>query len=319
MRRFKTTLIAAVVAVCFSFGFAVSPVTGYAEEVVEVPPVVEEVIPETPETEIPPAEELPPVEEETKPSTFDEFLQWTEMEAEKYGHLDRIFYFSSTSKITFPGAGVAIEAGSPNNVAILKGRMKFQTIGPDKLNQLRHARMFKNANELYKHMKGHAALLRPKFESVLNELESRIAGTGIARWTNPKGGYFISLYVLEGCAKRTEDAALGCSHVSCHIDGKGTGGGLTDRHKVDHRLLGNNMSPAKAHLLLDHRQHSITAAKGNSADHKEASKQFQKDHFAALLSIIREVTRPKMAQPMITKRMLMSKKVLTTNAPPITT
>lgn len=86
MKRIKNTLIAAVVAVCFSFGFAVSPVTGYAEEVVEVPPVVEEVIPETPETEIPPAEELPPVEEEEKPSTFDEFLQWTEMEAEKYGH-----------------------------------------------------------------------------------------------------------------------------------------------------------------------------------------------------------------------------------------
>lgn len=86
MKRIKNTLIAAVVAVCFSFGFAVSPVTGYAEEVVEVPPVVEEVIPETPETEIPPAGELPPVEEETKPSTFDEFLQWTEMEAEKYGH-----------------------------------------------------------------------------------------------------------------------------------------------------------------------------------------------------------------------------------------
>ena len=82
--------------------------------------------------------------------------------------------------------------------------MKFQTIGPDKLNQLRHARMFKNADALRKHMKGHAALLRPKFQSVLSELDSRIAGTGIARWTNPKGGYFISLYVLEGCAKRTE-------------------------------------------------------------------------------------------------------------------
>lgn len=125
-------------------------------------------------------------------------------ECVKAGNPDLPIIFASTSKITFPGAGVAIEAGSPNNVAILKGRMKFQTIGPDKLNQLRHARMFKNANELYKHMKGHAALLRPKFESVLNELESRIAGTGIARWTNPKGGYFISLYVLEGCAKRTE-------------------------------------------------------------------------------------------------------------------
>jgi len=125
-------------------------------------------------------------------------------ECVKAGNPDLPIIFASTSKITFPGAGVAIEAGSPNNVAILKGRMKFQTIGPDKLNQLRHARMFKSADALRKHMKGHAALLRPKFQSVLSELDSRIAGTGIARWTNPKGGYFISLYVLEGCAKRTE-------------------------------------------------------------------------------------------------------------------
>ena len=125
-------------------------------------------------------------------------------ECVKAGNPDLPIIFASTSKITFPGAGVAIEAGSPNNVAILKGRMKFQTIGPDKLNQLRHARVFKNFDDLYKHMKGHAALLRPKFQNVLSELENRIAGTDIARWTNPKGGYFISLYVLDGCAKRTE-------------------------------------------------------------------------------------------------------------------
>ncbi len=125
-------------------------------------------------------------------------------ECVKAGNPDLPIIFASTSKITFPGAGVAIEAGSPNNVAILKGRMGFQTIGPDKLNQLRHARMFESADALKEHMKGHAALLRPKFECVLNELESKIADTGIARWTNPKGGYFISLYVLEGCAKRVE-------------------------------------------------------------------------------------------------------------------
>ncbi len=125
-------------------------------------------------------------------------------ECVKAGNPDLPIIFASTSKITFPGAGVAIEAGSPNNVAILKGRMSFQTIGPDKLNQLRHARMFESADALKEHMKGHAALLRPKFECVLNELESKIGETGIARWTNPKGGYFISLYVLEGCAKRVE-------------------------------------------------------------------------------------------------------------------
>lgn len=125
-------------------------------------------------------------------------------ECVKAGNPDLVLIFASTSKITFPGAGVAIEAASPNNVALLKGRMKFQTIGPDKLNQLRHARMFSTADDLYKHMKKHAAILRPKFESVLCELDSRIKGTGIAHWTTPKGGYFISLYVLEGCAKRVE-------------------------------------------------------------------------------------------------------------------
>ncbi len=110
--------------------------------------------------------------------------------------------FTSTSKITFPGAGVAAQAASPNNVALLKGRMKFQTIGPDKLNQLRHARMFKTSQDLTNHMKKHADILRPKFECVLKALDEKLASTGTARWTNPKGGYFISLYVMNGCAKR---------------------------------------------------------------------------------------------------------------------
>ncbi len=113
--------------------------------------------------------------------------------------------FTSTSKITFPGAGVAAEAASPNNVSLLKGRMKFQTIGPDKLNQLRHARMFRTAEDVKNHMKKHAGILRPKFEAVLSELEKQLSNTGIARWTNPKGGYFISLYVPNGCASRVEE------------------------------------------------------------------------------------------------------------------
>ncbi len=125
-------------------------------------------------------------------------------ECVKAGNPDLPIIFASTSKITFPGAGVAVAAGSPNNVAILKSRMKFQTIGPDKLNQLRHARMFDSADDLYAHMKKHADIIRPKFQSVLCELDTRIKDTGIARWTNPKGGYFISLYVLPGCAKRVE-------------------------------------------------------------------------------------------------------------------
>ena len=126
-------------------------------------------------------------------------------ECVKANNPDLPLIFTSTSKITFPGAGVTVEAASPNNVSLLKGRMKFQTIGPDKLNQLRHARMFRTADDVKKHMKKHAGILRPKFEAVLSELEKQLSGTGIARWTNPKGGYFISLYVPNGCASRVEE------------------------------------------------------------------------------------------------------------------
>ena len=125
-------------------------------------------------------------------------------ECVKAGNPDLPIIFTSTSKITFPGAGVAAEAASPNNVSLLKGRMKFQTIGPDKLNQLRHARMFRSADAVKAHMRKHADILRPKFEAVLSELEKQLTPTGIARWTSPKGGYFISLYVPEGCASRVE-------------------------------------------------------------------------------------------------------------------
>ena len=126
-------------------------------------------------------------------------------ECVKAGNPDLPIIFTSTSKITFPGAGVAAEAASPNNVAMLKGRMKFQTIGPDKLNQLRHARIFKNLNDVKVHMKKHADILRPKFEAVLKELDRQLSDKNIARWTKPKGGYFISLYVPKGCASRVEE------------------------------------------------------------------------------------------------------------------
>lgn len=126
-------------------------------------------------------------------------------ECVKAGNPDLPIIFTSTSKITFPGAGVAAEAASPRNVALLKGRMKYQTIGPDKLNQLRHARMFKSIEDVKKHMKKHADVLRPKFEEVLTQLDSQLKDKKIARWTYPKGGYFISLYVQNGCAKRVEE------------------------------------------------------------------------------------------------------------------
>lgn len=130
-------------------------------------------------------------------------------ECVKAGNPDMPIIFTSTSKITFPGAGIAAEAASPENVKWLKSRLKFQTIGPDKLNQLRHIRMFPDYDALVCQMKKHAEILRPKFEAVLEKLETELTGLGIATWKKPRGGYFISLNVLPGCAKRVEALCAG--------------------------------------------------------------------------------------------------------------
>lgn len=126
-------------------------------------------------------------------------------ECVKAGNPDLVFMFTSTSKITFPGAGVAAVAASPANIATLKGRIKYQTIGPDKINQLRHARLLPDTDAVRNQMRKHAEILRPKFEAVLAELDKQLSDKGFARWTNPKGGYFISLYVLGGTAKRVAE------------------------------------------------------------------------------------------------------------------
>ncbi|MGD2100091.1 MAG: aminotransferase class I/II-fold pyridoxal phosphate-dependent enzyme [Desulfobacterales bacterium] len=116
------------------------------------------------------------------------------------GNPDRVFMFASTSKISFAGGGLAIMASSRANLDWIKRQMAFQTIGPDKLNQLRHVLFFKNLAGIETHMQKHAGILKPKFDGVQNILASELDGKQIARWSRPQGGYFISIDTLQGCA-----------------------------------------------------------------------------------------------------------------------
>ena len=122
-------------------------------------------------------------------------------ECEKAGNPNLAYKFVSTSKVTFPGSGVAALAASRENLEFIKKQMTIQTIGHDKLNQLRHVRFFKDICGMRAHMMKHAAILRPKFELVVDMLEKELGGLGIGEWIRPKGGYFVSFDSMEGCAK----------------------------------------------------------------------------------------------------------------------
>jgi len=117
------------------------------------------------------------------------------------GNADRVLTFGSTSKVSFAGGGVAMVAASEANIAYMKRNMSFQTIGHDKLNQLRHVRFFGDMAGIEAHMKKHAAILKPKFDAVTAILDRELGESGVARWTRPEGGYFVSIDTREGCAK----------------------------------------------------------------------------------------------------------------------
>ncbi|HIX91707.1 MAG TPA: aminotransferase class I/II-fold pyridoxal phosphate-dependent enzyme [Firmicutes bacterium] len=157
-------------------------------------------------------------------------------EAEKQGNVNMIFYFASTSKITFPGSGVAIMAASEENLKQIKSIMTIQTIGFDKINMMRHVKYFGNAEGILAHMKLHASIIRPKFEIVLSAFERELGGLGIADWTKPRGGYFISLNVMDGTAKRVfalcRDAGLTLTDV-----------GATFPYKMDPRDRNLRIAP----------------------------------------------------------------------------
>lgn len=133
--------------------------------------------------------------------TPDELLNLFD-ECKKNGTEDMPVLFCSTSKITFPGAGVAAMAASENNMKVFKERYNYEVISYDKLNMLRHVRYFKDFDGIMEHMQKHKEVLRPKFDIVLNALESNLKPVGIGEWTNPNGGYFVSIDVLSGTAKR---------------------------------------------------------------------------------------------------------------------
>jgi DNA-binding transcriptional MocR family regulator len=147
-------------------------------------------------------------------------------ECRKAGNEDMVFKFCSTSKVTFPGSGIAAMGASKRNLDFVKSIITIQTIGHDKLNQLRHVRYFKDIEGMHAHMKKHAAIIRPKFELVIDTLEKELGDLRIGEWTKPNGGYFVSFEALEGCAKKIVSM---CKEAGVTL----TGAGATYPYKKD--------------------------------------------------------------------------------------
>ncbi len=139
-------------------------------------------------------------------------------ECKRAGNPDLVYKFASTSKISFPGSGIAALASSHNNLDDIKAQLTVQTIGHDKVNQLRHVRFFGDIHGMVEHMRLHADILRPKFEAVIEILKRELGGLEIGSWTEPKGGYFISFDSLEGCAK---DIVAKCKKAGVIMTGAG--------------------------------------------------------------------------------------------------
>ncbi|NCB04768.1 MAG: aminotransferase, partial [Clostridia bacterium] len=158
-------------------------------------------------------------------------------ELEKTGKLDLLFLFASTSKISYPGAGVAVMVCSDANITWAKKIMGVQAIGPDKINQLRHVRFFGNSEGVLNHMRRHADILAPKFDAVLETLERRIGGTGAGTWHKPAGGYFVSFDAMPGCATRIYEL---CKEAGLVI----TGAGATFPYGKDERDSNLRIAPS---------------------------------------------------------------------------
>ena len=147
-------------------------------------------------------------------------------ECKKAGHPDMVFKFCSTSKVTFPGSGIAALGTSEKNLEFVKKIITIQTIGHDKLNQLRHVRYFKDIEGMKKHMRKHADIIRPKFNLVLEVLDKELSELEIGEWTRPNGGYFVSFESMEGCAKTIVGM---CKEAGVTL----TGAGATYPYKKD--------------------------------------------------------------------------------------